>query len=332
MESIQVVPIEPLGKSPVTEFSQFGNGPVLALTADHKLYHLNGETWSGISTPNTMRVVGAAFRSQNEGMVIGTTTNNPGSGGGSFIMGWAILGFLIAIIVGLIYAIVRLIRHRRWKLLSAAGVGIIAVIVLFLHFVKFNNQTTRTFSFDAGTHYLGETGQPGNQVALTADGGMHWRSFSLGTNFYLTACAPVDSAYLVTTYASPDHLDGDLWRVPLDSIAKPGLFDAARALWGIAKSDSTVFAYGTDISVAHIGNPWRSVRGEVLRTDDRLDSLTILNISSNGGIVSLSAIKNGAEFWAVTRDHHLKWYSKERITGSVCTGQSSNEDCCGFSK
>lgn len=313
MTEPQVMILDSLVTSPVTAFSQFGNGPLTAITADNHLYVLNGERFSPLSSPDSMRITAAAFRSPNEGMAIGTTTSKPDTGGGgSFTLAWIILGLLIVFLGGLVWSIIHTIRRKQWKILSAIGLSIVAIVVFFLHFVSFGNSSTQ-FTFDPGTHYVGETGQPSSLVALTTDAGAHWRRFSLGTNFYLTACAPVDSAYLITTYASPDHLDGDLWKVPIDSANHPGLFSPGRALWGIAESDSTVFAYGTDISVWHTGNPWQSVRGEVFRTNLRLDTVNVLELASNGGIISLSA-EDSANFWAVTRNHILKKYSNASVS------------------
>ncbi|MFI5201289.1 MAG: hypothetical protein ACHQNE_02765, partial [Candidatus Kapaibacterium sp.] len=285
------------------------------------LYLWNGEHLAPIATPNTMTVTSAAFRSPREGMAIGTTKSNPGNqSGGSFIIGWVILALLVLFLGGLVWGIIHTIRRKQWKILSALVLGIVAIVVLILYFVNFGN-SPKQFTFNPGTHYVGETGQPSSLVAITTDAGDHWRTLTLGTNFYLTGCAPVDSAYLIITYASMDHLDGDLWKVPVDSLHPAGLFSPGRALWGIAESDSMVFVYGTDISVAHVGNPWQSVRGEVFRTNLRLDTVNVLELSSNGGIISLSA-EDSANFWAVTRNHLLKKNSNAIVSAVSFVAES----------
>ncbi|GEM_PF-4995979 len=311
MQSITELPLP--SSNSVIQFNHDVNGPLVALDNASNLYEWQEGHWVSIAPPPGLKITAMTFRNMKEGLLIGIKPGEAGSGGGSFIYAWLILGLLLIIVGFALYGIIRLIKKKRWKLLTALGLVIVAVVILFKLFVN-TTVPKRQFAFETGSHYVGETGQPTYNLAMTTDEGAHWYRFSLPTNFYLTGVSSVDSAYLVTSYASPDHLDGDLWKIPTDTGRHVGLFAAARALWGIDVSDSNVFAYGTDISVSHIGNPWQSVPGEVLSSNNRLDTVSFLSLKSNGGVISLSCIPRTHDFWVVTRDHNIIKDSGNTVT------------------
>jgi hypothetical protein len=311
---MNIVLFDPVAAAPIAKglrLTSVGDGPVVAV-GESSIRVLRDSGWSQLSIPQIPHITSAAFKSTTEGVVLGTSqtaVSSSGGGGGAFV--WVILITAVLLSLSILALLIWSLIKRRWIVFGISA-GVLALIALLLwQFVSLSPIDDKFTFRQGGSHYYTGENQPDNVVALTSDGGAHWRTISLPTNFYITGCVPVKSGYLVSSFASQEHLDGDLWLVLSSSPSQAALFSPARALWGMARADADIYAFGTEPVVAHIGNSWQTVPGDILHTTATLDSLSFIPSGSPNGIVALSPFKAG--FLALGKDHDLYLYANRKM-------------------
>jgi len=294
------------------------DGKVIASSSTHNLFVLRDSQWVNIHVPDGITISNFAFSSPNEGIIVGQSLNQKVDENSH--EGILILTIVVVLISLIIYSIIRFIRKKRWKFLlilcSIILIAICGVVALIKH------PSTKTFEFEEGSHYL-ENGQSSCPVFYTRDGGNHWKSIAIPTNFHLSSSCLIDSGYLISSYGSESHLDGDLWKLESKQIDKPLLWGACRALRGIKNEDKSIIAFGSNVSVAIIGNPWAKIPGEIIQMPASLDSANFTDLPNHLSVISVAAGSNGI-IWAISENKKLYSVQNRNYISEIATPIDGN--------
>ena len=284
------------------------------LSQGSKLFRITSDNATAlIQTPDNILIQHMAFKNEQQGIIVGVPkspgnklneTNHTGI--------WLPLGSLL-LIAALGFGIYKALR--KWKLnflYFLIALLVLTALYLFAPFGKNNEQKEKLFFATKGFHWFSDKPFYNRIAALTNNGGKTWKSVEIPTNFDLTGVVASNNSYYISTYASKNHKDGDIWRIDINDGDLPGIFSAKRGLSGITYQDNKIIAFGTDVVVAFVPQSRMvKTKGEILEFDEQLENLKAMDIQGEKQVNALSVLP-GNIIWAIDSDGHLCKFSENK--------------------
>ncbi|MFA5032735.1 MAG: hypothetical protein WC614_06930 [bacterium] len=291
------------------------------LTNEAKFYRVYQGNNQLINTPDEIQIKKFFFKNEKEGIVVGIpksivnelTASQRSEQHEDLTTSVIIFGIIIIIFGGIIFGVYKSFTKWRWKILYAT----IPLVVLMAYCIWHRNSITKEeLSFNYGQHvFLGKT-EYNSKAAITTDGGNKWSVFDIKTNFELTDIACVNNNYLISSFASKSHEDGDIWLVREDTL-QAMLLGVYRGLTGIRESidKNQVVAYGTDRTVMITGktDELKGTKGEIILFDifdTKAKNCKVIDIQGKEIVISLDMLQDGT-IWIITQSRKILKYNRQ---------------------
>jgi hypothetical protein len=313
MEKIEIKSINTHINNDIITGQLFGKESGFFVTNNSKLFRITSDSTNElVNTPDSINITNLVFKNENEGIIIGIPKdlNNKTN---HTISPTLLLVLAVVILTGLIVGIYKGLKKWKLKFLYVL-VPLITFIIIYFQFPFGENEQDEKLYFENGSHYYSETNTYDGMAAFTNNGGKTWKTIIVPTNFELTGLIYLNNKYYISSFASQQHLDGDVWCInPQDKKISISSFATKRGLNGLTVyNGNKILAYGTERVTAFLPeSKMVKTKGEIIIFDEKLNTLLPLDIEGENQITSLSLLPDNT-IWAISSDKKIYRLSENK--------------------